>query len=46
VPYIDASLAPPSGTRAIDVQVRGLPVGVEVAEIIPASVLVGTKGKP
>jgi hypothetical protein len=46
VPYIDASLAPPSGTRAIDVQVRGLPAGVEVAEIIPASVLVGTKGKP
>jgi len=46
VPYIDASLAPPSGTRAIDVQVRGLPAGVEVAEIIPASVLVGIKGKP
>jgi YbbR domain-containing protein len=46
VPYIDASLAPASGTGAVDVQVRGLPAGVEVAEIIPASVLVGLKGKP
>lgn len=46
VPYIDAALAPDSGTRALDVQVRGLPEGVEVAEIIPASVLVGLKGKP
>ncbi|HMI94436.1 MAG TPA: hypothetical protein VK509_23850, partial [Polyangiales bacterium] len=46
VPYIDAALAPESGTRALDVQVRGLPAGVEVAEIIPASVLAGIKGKP
>jgi hypothetical protein len=46
VPYIDAALAPESGTRALDVQVRGLPAGIEVAEIIPASVLAGIKGKP
>jgi YbbR domain-containing protein len=46
VPYVDLASSDASGTHPLPVQVRGLPVGVEVAEIIPESVLVTPKGKP
>jgi YbbR domain-containing protein len=46
VPYVDLAGSDVSGTHPLPVQVRGLPEGVEVAEIIPESVLVTPKGKP
>lgn len=43
VPFVDLATSGASGTHPLPVQVRGLPAGVEVAEIIPESVLVTPK---
>jgi YbbR domain-containing protein len=46
VPFVDLANTEPSGTHPLSVQVRGLPAGVEVAEVVPESILVTSKGKP
>lgn len=46
VPFVDLASGEASGTHPLPVQVRGLPVGVDVAEIVPESILVTPKGKP
>ena len=43
VPFVDLASSDASGTHPLPVQVRGLPAGVEVSEIIPESVLVTPK---
>jgi YbbR domain-containing protein len=46
VPFVDLAETQASGTHPLPVQVRGLPDGIEVAEIVPESILVSPKGKP
>jgi YbbR domain-containing protein len=41
VPYVDLSaLGTASGTQALDVKVRGVPEGFEVARVVPSTVLI------
>ncbi|MGD8858957.1 MAG: CdaR family protein [Myxococcales bacterium] len=44
VPYIDLDPEAPPGTRPYEVKIRGLPDGVEIVRISPASVLARVKG--
>jgi YbbR domain-containing protein len=46
VPYVELDPEAEPGTRPLDVRVRGVPDGVEVVGVTPASVLVRVKGKP
>jgi len=46
VPFVDLGALQATGTRPFAVQVRGLPAGVEIKEIVPDSVLVTPKAKP
>jgi YbbR domain-containing protein len=46
VPYVELDPAHAAGTRAYDVQLRGVPEGIATLTILPPSVLVRPKGKP